>query len=45
VGTVWIGCATARGTRAEEHHFQGGRDSVRLQTVLAALKAMESALG
>ena len=44
VGTVWIGCATARGTRAEEHHFQGGRDSVRLQTVLAALKAMESAL-
>ena len=45
VGTVWIGCATARSTRAEEHHFQGGRDSVRLQTVLAALKAMESALG
>ena len=44
VGTVWIGCATARGTRAEEHHFQGGRDSVRLQTVLAALKAMEAAL-
>ena len=44
VGTVWIGCATARGTRAEEHHFQGGRDSVRLQTVLAALKAMDAAL-
>ncbi len=44
VGMVWIGCATARGTRAEEHHFQGGRDSVRLQTVLAALKAMEAAL-
>ena len=45
VGTVWVGCATARGTHAREHHFEGSRESVRLQTVLAALKALEEALG
>lgn len=44
VGTVWIGCATARGTHACEHHFEGGREAVRLQTVLAALKTAEDAI-
>ena len=34
VGTVWIGCATAKKTHAACHHFEGGREAVRLQTVL-----------
>lgn len=45
VGTVWMGCATARGTKATEFHFEGGRQSVRLQTVLAALTAFEETIG
>ena len=40
VGTVWIGCATVKGGRAVCHHFDGGREAVRLQTVLAALAAI-----
>lgn len=44
VGTVWIGCATARGGRAACHHFDGGREAVRLQTVLCALDAIEESL-
>ena len=36
VGTVWIGCATAKKTHAACHHFEGGREAVRLQTVLIA---------
>ena len=44
VGTVWIGCATAKKTNAACHHFEGGREAVRLQTVLIALRTMEEAL-
>lgn len=44
VGTVWIGCATAKETRAACHYFEGGREAVRLQTVLAALETAEKAL-
>lgn len=44
VGTVWIGCATARETKAQRHQFNGSREAVRLQTVLAALQAMDDAL-
>lgn len=44
VGTVWIGCATAKKTHAACHHFEGGREAVRLQTVLIALRAMEEEL-
>ena len=44
VGTVWIGCATAKKTHAACHHFEGGREAVRLQTVLTALRTMEEAL-
>lgn len=44
VGTVWIGCATAKKTHAACHHFEGGREAVRLQTVLIALRTMEEAL-
>ena len=44
VGTVWLGCATARGTHAQRFQFEGGREAVRLQTVLAALHAMAEAL-
>lgn len=44
VGTVWIGCATAKETHATCHHFEGGREAVRLQTVLIALRTMEEAL-
>ena len=43
-GTVWIGCATAKKTHAACHHFEGGREAVRLQTVLIALRTMEEAL-
>lgn len=45
VGTVWVGCATAKGTEAVCHHFEGGREAVRLQTVAAALAALEAAVG
>ena len=44
VGTVWVGCATVRGTHAARYQFEGGREAVRLQTVLAALQVMREAL-
>lgn len=44
VGTVWIGCATSKGGHAVCHHFAGGREAVRLQTVLAALAVIEHSL-
>ena len=31
-------------THAACHHFEGGREAVRLQTVLIALRTMEEAL-
>ena len=37
VGTVWMGLATPRGTRAERFCFAGGRDEVRRAAVAAAL--------
>ncbi|MEC4272414.1 CDP-diacylglycerol--glycerol-3-phosphate 3-phosphatidyltransferase [Adlercreutzia sp. R25] len=44
VGTVWIGCATARETHAKRYQFEGGREAVRLQTVLTALRIIDEAL-
>lgn len=44
VGTVWIGCATAKETHAKHYQFEGGREAVRLQTVLTALQIMDEAL-
>ena len=40
VGTVWIGVSSKFATRAFLHHFDGDRDSVRHQTVNAALSLM-----
>lgn len=40
VGTVWIGAASAAGTRAVLHHFDGDRDAVRAQSVDAALRML-----
>jgi PncC family amidohydrolase len=37
VGTVFIGYADTKGVSVEEHHFSGDRDSVRTQTIEAAL--------
>lgn len=44
VGTVWMGVATSEGTRARVFHFTGTREEVRLQTVRAALEALEDTL-
>lgn len=38
IGTVFIGFADEKMTFAREYHFSGGRDSVRAQTVEAALR-------
>lgn len=38
VGTVWLGVSTAEGTVARRFHFDGDRQSVRRQTVEAALR-------
>lgn len=38
VGTVYIGYADADGSDAREYHFSGDRESVRQQTIQAALK-------
>lgn len=40
VGTVWVGVSCADATVAKLHHFKGDRNSVRMQTVEAALCAM-----
>lgn len=37
VGTVYIGVSSARGTIAQTFHFTGDRQSIRTQTVEAAL--------
>jgi nicotinamide-nucleotide amidase len=45
VGTVWIGWKQRGGyPRAERFHFSGGRDAVRRQTVVAALRGVEKIL-
>ena len=44
VGTVWMGVSTASSCSAHEFHFDGDRDSVRRQTVSAALNAVLDAL-
>lgn len=44
VGTVFIGCAHARGTQVTEHHFTGDRQAVRRQAAAAALQALLTAL-
>lgn len=40
VGTVWVGVSYADATVAKLYHFKGDRNSVRMQTVEAALCAM-----
>lgn len=46
VGTVFIGCASAGGTRVDECHFEGDRQSVREQSVQHALMmALDACIG
>ena len=46
VGTVWIGWKRRGGyPRTQLFHFAGDRDSVRRQTVAAALNGLEGVLG
>ena len=40
VGTVWIGWSKHGETRAKKFHFNGDRDSVRVQTVAEAIRGM-----
>lgn len=40
VGTVFIGCATARGVQVIRYHLSGDRQAVREQTVQKALEQM-----
>jgi nicotinamide-nucleotide amidase len=44
VGEVHIAIASESGVEASEHHFEGGRDEIRLATVEAVLKALIAAL-
>ena len=44
VGTVWMALVSPEGSEAFECHFEGDRESVRAQTVLAALGKLEDAL-
>lgn len=44
VGTVYIGCAYGDKVRAEEHHFIGNRQAVRLQTVRQALQMITNCM-
>ena len=44
VGTVWIGSSSSCGASAHDHLFEGDRESVRMQTVYAALGAFEEEL-
>ncbi len=44
VGTVFLGIASEKGTRAEEHHFRGSRQAVRKQAVLRALTMLVNEL-
>ena len=45
VGTVWMGIATRDGAEAFEHHFDGDRESVRIQTAEEALRMLIEAIG
>ncbi len=46
VGTVWIGWRWADGKVLSRHFlFQGDRESIRRQTVLAALEGLKAGLG
>ena len=40
VGTVWIGVSTAAITEAQRHQFSGNRETIRLQTCIAAFEAI-----
>jgi len=44
VGTVFIGVSSAKGTRVDECHFAGDRQSVREQSAEHALKMALQAL-
>ena len=44
VGTVFVGCADEAGVHAVECHFDGGRDGVRVQTVIRALEELNAAV-
>ncbi|MBB5209347.1 CinA family protein [Chiayiivirga flava] len=46
VGTVWIGWKRRGGyARADVFHFDGDRDAVRRQTVVAALQGLDAVIG
>ena len=40
VGTVWMGWALGGSTRAAVFHFEGDRDSVRVQAAEAAIRGL-----
>lgn len=40
VGTVWIAWADQKEVRAQRYHFEGDRQAVRLQSMVAALKVL-----
>lgn len=44
VGTVWVGVSTADATQANNHLFTGDRETIRLQTSIAALEAILDAI-
>lgn len=44
VGTVWVGCVLAATTTSQCYHFDGDRQSVRIQSVNAGLKLALGAL-
>ncbi|QOR48413.1 CinA family protein [Trueperella pecoris] len=43
-GTVWVGLSTPAGTSSHEFHFDGNRESVRNESVLAAITVLAEAL-
>lgn len=45
LGTVWMAVASAHGCEASLLRFEGGRETVRQQTVLAALEGLLDVLG
>ena len=42
VGLVYIGVSSSFGTLVNEYHFSGNREEIRIQTIEAALKLVQS---